>query len=187
MAKIGLNSALTRITGTIDNWVYRNTGEGMVVAKRPLNMKPPTAAQLAVRQLFADAATYAKAAIADSVVGPRYAAAAAAVGQRPFPFAVADFLNEPVVEAIDSALYHGAIGNVIKVRALDDFEVAGVTVAIRDAANAVLEQGAAIFADGLWHYTATTAIAAGTAVTIEAVATDRPGHSGSRQVPLVVA
>jgi len=151
MAKIGLNSALTRITGTIDNWVYRNTGDGVVVAKRPLLTKPPTGAQLAVREKFIAAAAYAKAALADPVLGPRYTAAAQEVGQRPNAFAIADFLNEPVVHAIDPGGWHGAIGDVIKVRAEDDFEVTGVTLAIRDAANAALEHGVAVLQGAEWH------------------------------------
>ena len=186
MGKAIANTALGFLGGRIDNWVYRNTPDGIVVSKRPRRSAGPSEAQLVVQKKFKAASVYAKAAMNDPELAARYAAATT-VGQRPFALAVADFLKEPVVEAIDTAAYHGAVGDVIKVRATDDFEVAGVTVAIRNAANAVLEQGAAALVNGEWRYPATTAIAAGTAVTIEAVARDRPGHEGLLQVPLAVA
>jgi hypothetical protein len=100
---------------------------------------------------------------------------------------VADFLKPPVVDAIDVSGYHGAIGDVIAVRAMDDFEVASVTVVLRDAANAIVEQGAATHSGGLWHYPATVALAAGAAITIEAIAKDRPLNEGRLSMPLTVA
>ena len=187
MAKAALNSALTSLRGSIDNWVYRKTGDGLVVTRRPQITAPPSPAQLAVRELFRAAAAYAKTAMADPVQGPRYAAAAAQMGLRPFALAVSDFLKPPVVQAIDPVGYHGAVGDAIKVRAFDEFEVTGVTVELRDAADVVLEQGPAVLAEGTWRYLATTPVAAGTALTIRAVATDRPGNTGSLQLPLVVA
>lgn len=187
MAKVSLNTALTALGGTIDNWVYRKNGDGFIVTKRYAPAGPPTEAQLAIREQFRAAAAYAKAILADARHGPRYKAAAKAAGQRPLAFAIADYFKPPVVRDIVTSAYHGAVGNPLDVRAHDDFEVVGVTVTIRDAANAVLEQGPAGLVNDLWRYTATTAIAAGTAVTIEAVATDRPGNTGTLSVSLVVA
>lgn len=187
MAKLEMDPPFRHVRGQIGGLVYRRNGSGTAIAKARRTDVPLSEAQAAVQATFVAAAAYAKAAVADPVQGPRYTAAAELVGQRPYAFAVADFLKKPVVQAIDTAGYHGAIGDVIAVRALDDFEVTGVSVAIRDAANVVLEQGAAVLVGGSWHYTATTAIAAGTPVVIDAVATDRPGHTGALQVPLVVA
>jgi len=79
------------------------------------------------------------------------------------------------------------VGDLIKVAAFDDFEVTGVTVAIRDGADGLLMQGAAVLAEGRWSYAATAAIQMGEAVTVEAVATDRPGHTGSRSLAFVIA
>lgn len=188
MAKIALNSALSSLQGKLDNWVYRKTGGGFVVAKRPeASGTAPSAGQIAVREQFRAAAAYAKAAVADPVLGPRYAAAAAAVKQQAYAFALGDYLNPPEVRAIDASGYHGAIGDPIKVLATDGFEVTGVTVILRSAADAVLEQGAAVLVDGVWRYAATTVVAIGTSVAIEAVATDRPGHTGARTLALLVA
>jgi hypothetical protein len=60
-------------------------------------------------------------------------------------------------------------------------------VILRSAANVVLEQGAAVLTDGVWHYTATTVVAKGTEIAVEAVATDRPGHTGTRVLTQTVA
>jgi hypothetical protein len=123
----------------------------------------------------------------DPVLWPRYVAAAKTKGQRPFAFALADFLNEPEVLAIDLAAYHGAVGESIKVRAIDDFEVTGVTVIMKDGEGAVLQQGPAVHTDGLWQYATTVGIAAQEVVTIEAIATDRPGHTGQMTLTHTVA
>ena len=187
MAKLHLNSALASISGMVDNWVYRRTEDGNILGKRPVNTTKPTIAQLTVRDQFRAAAAYAKAMQEDSVLWPRYQAAGKAKGLRPFAFALTDFLTPPEVQMIDTEGYHGAVGNVIAVRASDDFEVAGVTVEIRTAANAVLEHGAAVLTDGKWHYTATKVVAIGQTVTVEAVAKDRPGHTGSLISTIVVA
>lgn len=187
MAKILLNSAIRRIQGTIDNWVYRRNGDGMLIAKRPTITAAPTAAQLAVREIFRAAAAYARSVQLDAVQRPRYEAAARAKGMRPFAFAVADFLNEPQVLGIDTSAFHGAVGQRIKVRARDDFEVMGVTVIIRDGEGAVIQQGAAVLTDGVWDYAATVGIAPGEELAIEATAIDRPGHTSRMSITHTVA
>src|SRR2546423_281150 len=118
MAKVELNSGLKRIQGTIDKWVYRKNGDGFAIATLPKRQGvEPTAAQLAVQEQFAAAAAYAKSALADPVLGPRYAATAADRGMSPRGLAFSDFFAPPVVKEIDAASYHGAIGDAIAVRA----------------------------------------------------------------------
>jgi hypothetical protein len=100
---------------------------------------------------------------------------------------VADFLTPPKVMAIDTSAYHGALGDLIKVRAVDDFEVTGLKVLLKDGENGVIQQGAAVLVDGMWQYAANGGIAVGEELVIEAIATDRPGHTGSLSIPHVVA
>ncbi len=57
--------------------------------------------------------------------------------------ALNDHLTSPVVESINAIKYCGAIGDLIVVRASDDFMVASVTVTITDAAGGIIEQGEA--------------------------------------------
>ena len=73
--------------------------------------------------------------------------------------------------------FRGAVGDPIVIRARDDHAVMAVTVAVTDAAGVVLEQGAASAASGAWRYVATRSVAAGSAVTVTATATDRPGNA----------
>jgi accessory colonization factor AcfC len=93
-----------------------------------------------------------------------------------------DYLTPPEVLAVETGAYDGAVGDPIVVRAVDDVAVAEVRVTLRDGAGAVLEQGVATAATGIWTYAATTVVAAGTVVAVEAVATDRPGNTGRKTV-----
>jgi hypothetical protein len=182
MAKIALNSAIASIRGGIDNWVYRRTRDGNILGRRPINTRPPTAAQLGVREQFRLAAAYGRSVLADETLAGRYNTAARARGMLTFPFAIRDYLNPPEVLSIDTTEYAKAIGNAIRVRATDDLEVTGVRISIQDADDDVLEEGAAVLMDGQWRYTTTTA--APTAASVKAVATGLPGNTGERMVLL---
>jgi hypothetical protein len=184
MAKTILNTALGSLRGRVDGWVYRRQNGQLVVAKRPdFSEVVPTVAQLAVRERFNQAASYASQALADPAQHAVYTSLARERESNAFAVALTDWLRPPEVFAIDVSGYHGAVGDPIVVRADDDVEVTGVVVTLRDTAEAVLEQGAALAANGAWVYTATTAVPAGTVLAIEAAASDRPGHRGTRTVP----
>ena len=187
MAKVELNSALSALRGTMDNWVYRRSRDGTTVGRRPVFTGAPTAAQRAVREKFRLAAAYARSALLDPALRARYESAARSSRMNVGAFAITDFLTPPVVDAIDVTGYHGRVGDVIKVSAFDDFEVTGVTVTVRDGEGAVMMQGAAVLVEGRWSFSATVGIGIGEEVTVEAVATDRPGHTGSRTLPYVIA
>jgi hypothetical protein len=183
MGKSILNSALAKVTGRIDNWVYRRRHGQLIVTKRPdFSEVVPTVGQLAQRERFAQAAAYARTALETAGGRAFYRAAAEKSAATPFAEAVADFLKPPVVSAIETADYHGAIGDLIHVVASDSHGVAAVNVAIRDSAAVVLEQGEAAYASGKWTYVATTALAPDAPVTIVATATDRPGNAAVKTV-----
>ena len=83
------------------------------------------------------------------------------------------------MDEVDLSAYTGQMGDKIAIRAHDDFDVSGVSVAISDTDGHALESGAAVETppdSGRWLYTATTAVPTGTSVRIEVTATDRPGH-----------
>ena len=54
--------------------------------------------------------------------------------------------------------YAGRKGDPIRIRASDEVAVAGVRVAIRDTAGAVVEEGSATLENDLWHYPARTTL-----------------------------
>lgn len=184
MAKTELNSALRHISGGIDNWVYRNTGGRVIICRRGINHTPPSAAQTAVRERFRLAADFAQSVRSDPALRATYEAVAQNRGISLQVAVMTDYLTPPVVNAIDLSSYQGRIGDVIRVRAVKDAGVVAVNLAIRDAALNVLEEGAAMLQNGLWVYTATTAIVLDPTIKVTATAVDRPGNTGSKTQPL---
>jgi hypothetical protein len=121
--------------------------------------------------------------MADPEARAIYEEAAKAKGQPVFSLTVADFFHAPSVDEIDLSRYAGAAGDVIVIRAHDDFDVMGVSVALTQADGAPIESGEAAETppdSGRWVYTATAAVGTGTTVRIEVTATDRPGHRTTR-------
>lgn len=180
MAKTELNSALRGISGAIDNWVYRNLGDRIVICRRSVSTATPTDAQLAVRERFRLAADYGRAAKQDPQLLPIYEAVAKAKGTSVLIAMMTDYLNPPDVNSVDLSSYTGRVGDVIRIRASKDAGVLAVNVAIRAADLSVLEEGSAILQNGTWIYTATSAIPSSPAVTITATAVDRPGNTGTK-------
>jgi len=178
MAKLQLNSALSSISGAIDNWVYRRRAGRMVIGRRPMFTDPRTPAQLATREQFRQAASYARAAGADPTLRAFYDGLARTRQQPVFSLMLTDYLKPPVVDEIVLTDYHGQVDDRIVIRASDDVGVTGVMVKLQAADDSVLEEGAAVLEGGAWVYRGTTAPPAGDPVTITATAVDRPGHTG---------
>ena len=90
--------------------------------------------------------------------------------------AVADLLNAPDIDSIDVSAYTGKVGDVIKIVALDDFEVKMVTVKIENEDGSLVEEGGAIDNGAEWIYTATekNPDLSGDKITI--TATDNPAN-----------
>jgi hypothetical protein len=177
--RIQLNRAFRGMQGVLDDVVYKRfEGRTIAVPKPDPFTGPPTAAQVAQRERWKEAASYARAVFADPVRKTVYVDAARAAGrQTVFAITLGDYMSAPKVTDIDLSAYAGAAGNVIKINAVDDFEVVAVSVTIRDAQGNVVEDGPAIRGDTRWIYTAQTPAPAGP-LTIEAQAFDRPGNPG---------
>jgi hypothetical protein len=181
MAKVKLSSALIRARGKMGNVVFRKYHDEIIMAQVPdMSGVTPTAKQMAHRQRFKLAVLYGNTVLADRQKRAVYEATAKAKGVPVFALTVADFLHAPAVAEIDLSAYTGKAGETIRITASDDFEVAGVEVAIHDTTGAVLERGAATAADGVWNYVTTTDLPPGQQVSIEVTATDRPGHKGMK-------
>ena len=145
-----------------------------------------TADQEHTRELFAEASLYAQGAITDPALKLEYQKKAAPGGTA-FNRAIQDYFRSPEVKAIDESAYDGSIGSVISVKARDDFKVAYVSVRVRDAFGAVIEEGFAILRPrnlNIWDYTATAGNASLTGCTIMATAYDLPGNKASLEVIL---
>jgi hypothetical protein len=83
--KIGINSALTHISGTMDRWVYKNYKDkrGPVLSRRPnMSKVKPSAAQLAQRKRMRDAADFHRKVLADPELLTKFRQLAAEMGSR---------------------------------------------------------------------------------------------------------
>lgn len=190
MAKITLNSALKGIRGMIDGWVYKKSGAGLVLTRRPVHDGPPTPNQVAQRDQFRLASEFAVSALANPALRAFYERAGAdrATPIKPYAAALGDYFTAPVVTQIDVADYHGVIGNPIAVSVTPSVEATALTVTIHDvpasgAAPTVLETGAAALVDGRWVYAATVAAPTGHPLAIEAKAVDAHGNERSLTTP----
>jgi hypothetical protein len=90
----------------------------------------------------------------------------------------------PVIGDIDLSAYAGLPGQLIRVRAVDDFGVVSVAIVITGLGGAVLEQGDAIWVENVsaWAYAAQAAVALGQTVVVKVTAMDRPGNKVTKTV-----
>lgn len=188
MPKAVNNNVLNGVSGKLgNNIVIRQTKLGTIVANKPKRQKPPTADQVKVRDKFSDAAYYAREEVKVPESLAMYKAAVSARLKSPYAVAIADYLSPPRVRSIGSGAYRGTVGDVIKVRASDDFKVASVMVIIKSATGEELERGEATFRGGSqpdWTYATTVPNASLKDSTITAIAKDLPGNEGSLTVTL---
>lgn len=137
----------------------KRSGSIQIGKHRRANTVDPTEKQLDVQSKFKMGTLYAKSVMGDPVLLPLYQEAArkANKDQSAYNLALRDVFKAPEIRSISAGQYTGAIGSTIAVRAIDDFKVASVKVAITNAAGVVIEQGDALLqANGLdWLYTAT--------------------------------
>jgi hypothetical protein len=98
--------------------------------------------------------------------------------------AVSDYLHAPKIHEIQAENYSGEPGEIIRIRATDDFMVASVSVTITGGDNHVIEEGEAQPRGkrGLWRMTTTVrnTNVPGTVITV--VAKDMAGNETSASV-----
>ena len=137
--------------------VIRQRGGKTILSQAPGERQgEPTEAQKQQQALFQQAVVYGKAEMADPVEKEAYQEKA--VGMKSaFNVAVADFFHAPDVDEIDLTAYTGAVGDIIRVRATDDFKVVQVHIAVYNGDGTLVEQGDAVQqANEIdWLYTAT--------------------------------
>jgi len=182
MAKVRLNPILKQIRGQVGDLVFRRYGDETIISQKPGRPDiEPSAAQLAARERFREAALYGKMVMADAETKALYVDAAKAKGKPVFSLTVADFFNAPSVDEVDLSVYSGAVGDEIIIMASDDFDVAAVSISLSDDSGAAIESGEAIESpadSGRWVYSASADVDTGTIVRIAVTASDRPGGLG---------
>jgi len=94
MAKAKLNSALTKLSGTIDNWVYSDTAHGPVIARKGRRRRPWSQAQKEQRRrLTQDAAAFYHAEMRDPAKNAHYRARAKALNLPVSAFVMGGFMK----------------------------------------------------------------------------------------------
>lgn len=135
-----------------DDIVFRQYGDKTIATKSPGKYPPPTDAQQQHRSRFQQACFYWKGIKNNQQVLDNYKAAAGE-GQTAYNIALADFLQGPDIEEIDVSAYTGKPGQIIRIKATDDFKVIAVNVSICNADGTLVEEGASAEGDnGYWIY-----------------------------------
>jgi len=175
MAKVRNNIFVRGLSGSLgDQFVVKLDKAGRtIVGVSPTFSEHRTysASQLDWQENFRNAAVYATGAKNN----PVYIEKAENTPMNPYNVAMADFFHGPEIKALDASAWNGTTGQVIRIQAVDDVKVTQVNVAITDATGTVLEQGAAVQAEGAW-WTYTTTVSDANATRIVATAQDLPGH-----------
>jgi hypothetical protein len=189
MARTDLNPALRIISGNLAGYVFRQQADGSIrIAKIPKRNpdRPRPAGQAAQIERFKRASVYGQHVMRED---PDTLALYQQVRAKRGPMArlrgiiVGDMLKAPEITGVDVSQYHGAVGDVIAVKAEDNMAVARVTATIRDETNAqvieTLEYVAPadqLAATVLCVFKATAAVPAGHSVAVEADAYDLAGN-----------
>lgn len=177
------NNATDRMSGKVDQFVYRRWNGETIASKKPeKSRKPRSEQQVEVTKKFRRASRYAKAAQNDPQKNGIYAEHLKP-GLSVYNLAFADYYNAPDIRDISVGGYAGILSNKIHIEVDDEFYVALVQVKITHADGSVVEQGEAVMGtDGLrWEYTSTTANAFSAGNTVTVTAWDLPGNSSVQQ------
>lgn len=169
--------------GKIMTITKKKSGTMLIGKHRGSSSVPPTEKQLGIQSKFKEAVIYGKAVMADPELKALYAKAVKG-DQTAYNVAVKDAFKAPEITLIRTDGYSGLIGSTVSVRAVDDFKVVSVRVAIYSGAGDLIEQGDAVLqANGLdWLYTATVANNAVQGCRVRGVAKDLPGNETAYDV-----
>lgn len=176
MASIHFHPLVQTASGRYGRMFLRHYASGKVIMALPPSKPagPPTPAVARQRALFRDAATYGKLIFGHPARRAPYQAIADAGRKQVFAAIMTDLVSRPLVRTVDITSYHGLVGEPIDIHTRNEL-VATVDIVLRRAGDAELESGGTTLHGGIWRYLGTTAIAAGTDVTVEVSVTDISG------------
>lgn len=176
MAKVRNNIIIKGLSGDLGKQLRirtsRISGRTSVSAIADFdNKRKDSPAQAAQKQAFREAAAYA-----DKNEGnPVYVAKAKGKDRQPYNVAMSDWFHPPQILEIDLVGWRGGVGDVIRVLAVDDVQVAQVRIEIRDERGTILEAGEAVqHYTQWWEYVVKGPMRGELTVTVTAC--DLPGH-----------
>ena len=178
MPKVKYNKFVESISGQVGGMIFYQADGQNLSRAMPQITAERTAEQQANSSRFGAAQQYAAKALADPALKAAYKALCRG-HQNPRNLAIRDAMRPPVVESMNLEGYAGKPGQLVRVKATDDFRVVEVKVTIRGPQGELIEEGLAeLTADGTdWSYEAKVEVPAGQAVSVTAVAKDTPGNT----------
>lgn len=175
MAKVNSNLVMHGLSGKLGEQLVVKGAKGgrTIISAKPNFSSGRTfsTAQLIQQQAFREAAAYGKAMKGEQI----YISKADGTALTPYNVAVADWFNRPEILEVNTMAWHGAAGDMIRMRVQDDVRVDQVTVMISDGEGTVLESGQAGEKGALWWEYVTTSDVSGS-LTLTVAARDLPGH-----------
>ncbi|HRI78445.1 MAG TPA: hypothetical protein PLR06_02825 [Cyclobacteriaceae bacterium] len=186
MTKVRNNPLLQGASGKLGNTiVYKNWQGQVLMTNMPSKRRFISDKQKAMKERFREATHYAKCEMKDPESKAEYKKGITLNKNAAFRVAVSDFLNPPEVHYIKVPGYSGAIGEMIRIKATDDFKVIEVRVSIIDATGKVLERGNASPSPRkrqLWRYITTVTNENVNGTVIKVTAYDKPRNEGKGEL-----
>jgi hypothetical protein len=182
MPKFNRTNRTTDLSAMLSNSVVVTSWHGRtVISKKP---PPPKRSHNSPKQqesidLFRAAHDYADQILKSDEKKAFYAKGINAQKTSAHTVAFRDYLNPPVVHHIRLYRYTGKAGDVITVKATDDFHVEAVKIEVFDRTGRLLESGKAERyrrKPFIWKYKTTVANENFKGSTLQATATDMPGN-----------
>ncbi len=180
MAEIKKNLFLQGASGMLGKQlVYRTDNGKTIVSTRPIRTTEPSESQQKQMKRFKYASIFAKAAIADEVLGPIYSEAAQRLEKfrSSYQLAVTDYLKAPEIGEI--SFDTTTSGAPVLIEAFEDPQVSKVQVSILADDDSIIESGEALLtSNGIqWEYVLPVDIPEGGKLEIKAY--DIPGNESS--------
>ena len=130
MSDVELNETINGYRGSIGKLVFKKYKGRTIVGRKVKSSKPPTEGQLAHQADFKDASAFAKSVQANPALLAFYGPIAKQRDVTVRVVAMGDYMKKPVIKPLDLSGYKGRVGDVIKIRAIDDLGFANLQVEI---------------------------------------------------------
>ena len=163
-----------------DDVVMRQYRNQTIISKITIPQESTSPGKQASKDRFAIASQWANKTLKDPVMKKLYSKGINSRLPNAHTVATTDYLVAPTIHYISLKQYTGAIGDSIRIKATDNFQVVSVDVTITDKNGKQLEKGPAIRYKRkafMWAYTLTVANPDVSGTVIEVTAKDRPGNT----------
>ncbi len=162
--------------------VYREIRGEMQMVQAPGPREKLSEKQQVTVDRFKRAHNYAQGQMKDSKIKALYRKGVTNKLHTPYLVALSDSMNAPTVHYIKTEAYKGAVGDILTIKAKDDFKVVRVLVKITAANGKTLEQGEAtrsIRKPLIWKYKASVVNPNLKGTVIKVRAFDMPDNEGA--------